>query len=111
MNEQSNTTETAIDTNRLLTPVFPLYLTVNYDLANEFRQKVINESCKIENVLEISSGFVIGFVIFCPKEKEELITDFAFMTWIKNPECQKYYSGSKAFDKIAKQYEDEKQHK
>ena len=110
MNEITNTTNPAIDANTVLTPVLSLYLTVNYDLSNEFRQKVISENCKIENVLEISSGFVIGFVINCPKEKEDLITDFAFMTWIRNPEFQKYYTGSKAFDKIAKQYEDEKQH-
>ena len=108
MQENTNTTETAIDTNRLLTPVFPLCLRVKYELSNEFVQKVNSVGCKIEKVIELLNCKMLEYWINCPKEKEELITDFAFMTWIKNPVFQKYYHGSKAFEDISQQYINER---
>ena len=38
------------------------------------------------------------------KEKENDITDMAFMTWIKNPVFQKYYHDTRAFKEIAEKY-------
>lgn len=83
---------------------FPLCLRVKYELLNEFVNKVNSEGCKIEKVIELLNCKMLEYWINCPKEKEELITDFAFMTWIKNPVFQKYYHGSKSFEKIAEQY-------
>ena len=104
MEEITNTTNTAIDANTVLTPVFPLCLRVKYELSNEFIQKVNSEGCKIEKVIELLNCKMLEYWINCPKEKEELITDFAFMTWIKNPVFQKYYYGSKAFEDISEKY-------
>lgn len=83
---------------------YPLCLTVKYDLASEFRSLVESEGCKIRNVIEIQSGKLIQYWIDCPKEKENLVTDMAFMTWIKNPVFQKYYHATKAFEAISENY-------
>lgn len=83
----------------------PLILTVTFNLSFEFKQLVDNEKdCEVIKVIEIRSGEYIQYWINCPKEKEKLITDYAFMTYIKNPVFQKYYVGTKAFDKIAEKY-------
>lgn len=83
----------------------PLCLTVKYALAFEFRSLVEQmKDCKIKNVIEIKSGELLQYWIECPKEKENEITDMAFMTWIKNPVFQKYYHNTKAFKEIADTY-------
>jgi hypothetical protein len=108
MNKNSHTTAPAIDANTVLTPVFTLCLRVKYELSNEFVQKVNSEGCKIEKVIELLNCKMLEYWINCSKEKEELITNFAFMTWIKNPVFQKYYHGSKAFEDISQQYINER---
>lgn len=88
----------------------PLCLSVKYDLSADFVTKVNSEKgCSIKNVIEISSCNILEYWIDCPKEKENLITDFAFMTWIRNPCFQKYYSDSKAFEKISDKYISERE--
>ena len=83
----------------------PLCLTVKYALAFEFRALVEKmQDCKIKNVIEIKSGELLQYWIECPKEKENDITDMAFMTWIKNPVFQKYYHDTRAFQEIADKY-------
>lgn len=83
----------------------PLCLTVKYDLSFEFRTLVESEEkCIIKNVIEIQSGKLIQYWIDCPKEKDNIITDMAFMTWIRNPVFQKYYHGTKAFETISENY-------
>lgn len=83
----------------------PLCLIVKYELSSEFVSKVNSEKdCKVQKVIEILNCKMLQYWIDCPKEKERLITDYAFMTWIKNPVFQKYYHGTKAFDEIAEQY-------
>lgn len=83
----------------------PLCLRVKYGLSAEFVSKVNSEKdCKVQNVFEILNCKMLEYWIDCPKEKESLITDYAFMTWIKNPVFQKYYHGSKAFELIAENY-------
>lgn len=83
----------------------PLCLCVKYELSAEFVSKVNSESnCKVQKVIEILNCKMLEYWIDCPKEKESLITDYAFMTWIKNPVFQKYYLGTKAFEQIAENY-------
>lgn len=83
----------------------PLCLTVKYALAFEFRALVERmQDCKIKNVIEIKSCELLQYWIECPKEKENEITDMAFMTWIKNPVFQKYYHDTRAFQEIAEKY-------
>jgi len=81
---------------------------VRLALMNEFREKAIFEGCKVVNVIELIRNAVILFILEIPDGKEELITDFAFMTFIKNPKFQKYYElTDKVLDQINK---DEKQY-
>ena len=83
----------------------PLCLTVKYALAFEFRALVEQmQDCKIKNVIEIKSCELLQYWIECPKEKENEITDMAFMTWIKNPVFQKYYHETRSFQEIAEKY-------
>lgn len=90
----------------------PLCLRVKYELSSEFVSMVNSETgCEVQKVIEILNCKVLEYWIDCPKEKENLITDYAFMTWIKNPVFQKYYSGSKAFELIAENYIDERLNK
>lgn len=87
----------------------PLCLTVKYALAFEFRALVERiADCKVKNVIEIKSGELLQYCIECPKEKENEITDMAFMTWIKNPVFQKYYHDTRAFQEIADKYVSER---
>ena len=87
----------------------PLCLTVKYALAFEFRALVERmQDCKIKNVIEIKSCELLQYWIECPKEKENEITDMAFMTWIKNPVLQKYYHDTMAFQEIAEKYVSER---
>lgn len=84
----------------------PLQLLVKYELMNEFALLVGSDrECKITKVIEVLTCKVIQYWIECPKEKEELIRDYAFMTWIRNPKFQKHYLETKAFIEIGKQYE------
>ncbi len=70
----------------------PLELYVNYELSTKFRALVERmENCKIFKVVEIKSCKVLLYIIFCPEDKASEITEMAFMTWVKNPEYQKYY--------------------
>lgn len=83
----------------------PLCLRVKYELSAEFVSKINSESnCKVQKVIEILNCKMLEYWIDCPKEKESLITDYAFMTWIKNPVFQKYYHSTRAFEEIAEQY-------
>lgn len=109
MEEQSHTTNPAIDANTVCAVfIEPSCFRVKNELSNEFVQKVKSEGCKIEKVIEILNCNVLEYWINCPKEKESIISDYAFMTWIKNPVFQKYYHGTKAFEKIAEQYINER---
>lgn len=79
----------------------PLCLNVKYELAFEFRalvEKIPN--CEVRKVIEIKTCEILQYWIDCPKEKEDEIVDMAFMTWIKNPEFQKYYKETPAFKKM-----------
>jgi len=90
----------------------PLCLRVNYELSTEFVSMVHSEKdCKVQKVIEILNCKVLEYWIECPKEKENIISDYAFMTWIKNPVFQKYYQDSKAFKEIAEKYLSEKEPK
>lgn len=90
----------------------PLVLTVIYKLAPEFSSKVsAEEGCTIKDVIEIKSCKFLQYWIDCPEDKVNMITDWAFMTWIKNPVFQKYYHGTKAFEEIAEEYIKERENK
>lgn len=85
----------------------PIELGVKYALASEFMAKVAaEEHCRIVNVIELKSGpdGILIYWVDCQMHKHDLITEYAFMTWIKNPVFQKYYHGTKAFEKIAEEY-------
>ncbi len=77
---------------------------IKFELSYEFKTLVEKEGGEIKNVCEIKSGEILQYWIICPKEKEGLISDYAFQTWIKNPVFQKYYHVSKEFQKIADKY-------
>lgn len=89
----------------------PLILSVKYALMNEFLELVRREELEIKKVVELVNCEVLQYWIDCPKEKENLITDYAFMTFIKNPVFQKYYHGTKAFEEIAEKYIKEREEK
>lgn len=84
---------------------WPLSLMVNYALANHF-VCLVNQikECKIQNVAEMKACEVLLYLVECPKEKEEIVVDYAFMTWIKNPKIQTHYLDTKEFQEIAEQY-------
>lgn len=44
---------------------------------------------------------LLEYHIECPKEKEDLIIDFGFMTFISNPFFQKHYQEHPVFKLIA----------
>lgn len=78
-----------------------LALRTNYALSSDFIILVEQiDGCSIKNVIEIISNELLEYWIECPKEKEDLITEMAFMTFIKNTKFQKYYQNTKAFKKI-----------
>ena len=71
----------------------PLELLVQYDLAARFRQDVeAIPDCRVRKVIELITCKLLLYWIDCPDDKIELITDMAFMTFITNPEFQKYYN-------------------
>lgn len=83
----------------------PLCVNVRYELSSDFLDKVTGETgCKIANVVELISNTMLQYWVDCPKEKEEIIVEYGFMTWIRNPVFQKYYKASEAFKKIAEEY-------
>jgi hypothetical protein len=72
-----------------------LELPVNTNLAPQFIAKVKEIGAKIINVIEIKSSPMKpedGILLYIIEtDKEDLITDYAFYTWIKNENFQKYY--------------------
>lgn len=72
-----------------------LELPVNTKLAPQFIAKVKEIGAKIINVVEIKSSPMKpedGILLYIIEtDKEDLITDYAFYTWIKNENFQKYY--------------------
>ena len=87
----------------------PICLAVRFGLHNEFRRLVSAcEGCKVINVIELLTCKMLEYWVECPEEKKELITEFAFMTWIKNPEFQKHYLNDPSFIKISEQWKKEK---
>lgn len=65
---------------------------VNLCLADQFIEKIRLESdCKIINVREWISGQLLQYYIECPDHKREYILELGFMTFVSNPEFQKYY--------------------
>jgi len=83
----------------------PLCLPTKYALSFKFRELVErNRDCKVINVIETKCMEVLTYIITCPDEKRELISDMAFMTWIKNPKFQKYFEETAEFKIIAAQY-------
>ncbi len=76
----------------------PLEIPVKYELAADFRHRVqSHKGCKIINVFEIVSNFVLQFWVECPPELEQQMTDYGFYTWVYNPKFQKYYAETDAF--------------
>ena len=76
---------------------------VKYQLHGEFRRLVEQlPSCKVVKVIEMKTCELLQYWIECPKESEEQINNMAFMTFIKNPEFQTYYKGTKAFQELIK---------
>jgi len=72
-----------------------LELPVNTHLASQFVSKVKEMGAKIINVVEIKSSPMKpedGILLYIIEtDKEDLITDYAFYTWIRNENFQKYY--------------------
>lgn len=56
-----------------------------------YRKLVLNEGCKIIKECEFDRENCICAFIETYKHKEDLIVNMAFMTYITNPEFQKYY--------------------
>ena len=71
---------------------WPKEYPVQYHLAGQFLSKALAEGCKQVNVIEQITCNVLLYVLDVPDGKEELISDLAFMTHIKNPKFQKYYT-------------------
>jgi hypothetical protein len=83
----------------------PLQLMVKYELSWEFRSLVESmQDCRIVKVIEYKTCELLQYWIDCPDSVSEKIVDMAFMTFIKNPEFQKYYRETNAFKLIAEQY-------
>jgi hypothetical protein len=79
----------------------PFVTMVKYQLHLDFRSLVEQlPGCKVVKVIEIKTCELLQYWIECPKEAEQQINDMAFMTFIKNPEFQKYYKDSTAFQKL-----------
>jgi glutamine amidotransferase PdxT len=81
----------------------PLCLRVKSELSAKFRYLTEKTGAKIRNVFGISKD-VIEYWIDCNEELENQITDYAFMTWIRNPVFQKYFQESETFQLIAEKY-------
>lgn len=64
---------------------------VKYSLMQEFRDLAVSEGCGVVKVIEQISRQLITYILEVPDGKEELISDMAFMTFIRNPRFQKYY--------------------
>ena len=87
----------------------PIELIVNYALHLEFRTKVqALPNCRVLRVVEIKSNELILYWIEAPDVLAEHIVELAFMTFIKNPEFQKHYSGYRAFERIADEWKNAK---
>jgi hypothetical protein len=61
--------------------------------------------CHIVNQIELRSGAdgTIMFHIECHPKDEAYLADLGFMTYIRNPKFQKYYSDTDEFKNIASQ--------
>lgn len=72
-----------------------LELPVNTKLAPQFLSKIKEIGARIINVVEIKSSPMKpedGILLYIIEtDKEDLITDYAFYTWISNERFQKYY--------------------
>lgn len=78
---------------------------VNYNLSSDFVDKVNSEgNGYIKNVFEYISGELLQYWIECPPNKVEIIQEYAFMTFIKNPKFQKHYASSKNYKPIGEKY-------
>lgn len=85
-----------------------LHLFVNYALSSDFVNKVNSEGFGyIKNVFEIISCELLQYWIECPQCKVEIITEYAFMTFIRNPKFQKHYADSSNYKPIGEQYNQE----
>jgi len=79
----------------------PFVVMVKYKLHLDFRSLVEQlPGCKVVKVIEIKTCELLQYWFDCPKGAEQQINDMAFMTFIKNPEFQKYYKDSTAFQKL-----------
>jgi hypothetical protein len=65
---------------------------VRYQLSQQFREKIQEVGLVVYKIIEQISQVLLLFIIDVPDDKQEYINDLAFMTHIRNPEFQKYYS-------------------
>lgn len=72
--------------------MYGLAYPVRHALMGEFRDLATQEGCKVKNVVEQIGRQLIVYYLDVPEGKEALISDMAFMTFIKNPKFQKYYT-------------------
>lgn len=79
-------------------------LAVYPPLEQDFRELVQKENGKITWNTEIIMGKWVILFIEVDNSKNELINDMAFMTFVKNPKFQKYYTNSENYKKIANEY-------
>lgn len=63
---------------------------------------------KFLNVVQPCKG-ILYHIIEADKSIHNQITDYAFMTFIKNPVFQKYYHGTDEFKNISEQYINERE--
>ncbi len=82
-------------------------LSVKEELAYHFKTKAESIGAKFLNVVQPCKG-ILYYIIEAEKGIHNEITDFAFMTFIKNPVFQKYYHDTKEFQLIANQYLNER---
>lgn len=68
---------------------------VKYEFAYDFKQLAVEHGCVYKNMIELRCCVLLSCHLDVPKDKEDLINDMAFQTFIKNPEFQKYYDLSK----------------
>lgn len=82
-----------------------LSLSVKYALSNDFRSLAESiEGVVVTNVVELKANEVLHYTLLCPHDKQNEVTELGFMTWIRNPVFQKFYSGCSAFAPIAEEF-------
>ena len=68
---------------------------VKYEFAYDFMQLAVQNGCIYKNMIELMCCKLLSCHLEVPEEKEELINEMAFQTFVSNPIFQKYYDLSK----------------